>query len=61
MGVPAVPQYIADLYEEFKWAEHFGNHTPFEEMPGHKVDWWMRFMRLDEEVDATLRERNKSG
>lgn len=50
-----------ELYEEFKWAEHFGNHTPFEDMPGHKVDWWMRFMRLDNEVDAALRERNKSG
>jgi hypothetical protein len=29
----------------------------YEDMPAHKVDWWTRFIQMDQQVEAELQER----
>lgn len=54
-----IPKQIADLYDKFKFCEHFGIASSYDEVPQHEIDWFLRFMRMDAEVEAEVNQRSK--
>lgn len=51
---------LKELYDEFKFSEHFSLPISYDDMPAHKLDWWIAFIAMDAEVEAELTRREQA-